>query len=352
LYDAYTGAIRGSYRPYNALDELESPVVATFSHNGTKLATGGFRTDRTLHVFDVGIPGRDSTVLRLGKTRRSSDGQKGMASALAYSADDKYLAVGTYAPGSIYVYDCRQEQPSGTVMSNSGLCVVGHGKNHGRKKRRLASVEKQSGGILNEEEGSENVKEEGSSWISSAKSKWYHARVQGGVTQLLFSPHEHYLFSTSRRSGSVLMWDLRMLSDNPDHDSIPVSGMASYSTANDTNQRLEFDLDDTGEALLVGGNDGRVRIYSTSTGELVGSIVVGGAEKEPANGVSFAHVANRKLLAVATGARRFPSDDDDSDLDRAPLQSIDSDKTSNPPGFLRLYEFLMPTDSKLRCMNI
>ena len=72
LYDAYTGAVRASYRPYNALDELESPVVASFSHNGDKLATGGFRTDRSLHVFDVGIPGRDSTVLRLGKTRRSS----------------------------------------------------------------------------------------------------------------------------------------------------------------------------------------------------------------------------------------------------------------------------------------
>lgn len=339
MYDAYTGAVRASYRPYNALDELESPVVATFSHNGTKLATGGFRTDRTLHVFDVGIPGRESTVLRLGKTRRSSDGQKGMASALAYSRDDKYLAVGTYAPGSIYVYDCRQERPTGTVMSNCSLCVVGHGKNHGRKKRRLESVENQNGGMLGEEDASENVKEEGSSWISTAKSKWYHTRVQGGVTQLMFSPLEHYyLFSTSRRSGSVLMWDLRMLSDNPDHDSAPVSGMASYSTINDTNQRLEFDLDGTGESLLVGGKDGKVRIYSTSTAELVGAIAVGGEDTEPANGVSFSDVGSKRLLAVATGARRFPSDDD-LDLDRAPADTVEN--ASNPPGFLRLYELSM-----------
>jgi telomerase Cajal body protein 1 len=335
LYDAYTGAVRASYRPYNSLDELESPVVVAFSHNGAKLATGGFRTDRTLHVFDVAIPGRDSTVLRLGKTRRSSDGQKGMTSALAYSRDDNYLAVGTYAPGSIYVYDCRQELPSGTIMSNSGLCVVGHGKNHGRKKRRLGCVKNQSTELRDEEDASMNGTGEGSSWISSAKSKWYHTRVQGGVTQLLFSPREHYyLFSTSRRSGSVLLWDLRMLSDNPDHASVPVSGMASYSTTNDTNQRLEFDIDDTGESLLVGGKDGKVLNYSTSTGELVGSIEAEGADTEPANGVSFSRVANRRLLAVATGARRFPSEDDDLDPD--PVDSTEN--ASDPPGFLRLYE--------------
>ena len=84
LYDAYTGAVRATYRPFNAMDEMESPTVAIFSGNGQKILAAGFRTDRTIHIFDAAVPGRDSTILHLGKTRRSSDGQKGLVSALSF----------------------------------------------------------------------------------------------------------------------------------------------------------------------------------------------------------------------------------------------------------------------------
>jgi WD40 repeat protein len=333
LYDAYTGAVRASYRPYNALDELESPVVAAFDHGGTKIAAGGFRTDRTLHLFDVAVPGRESTVLRLGKTRRSSDGQKGMVSSLVFSKDDKCLAVGTYGPGSIYVYDCRQERPSGSILSNSGICVVGHGRNHGRKKRRFSAVENRN---HHEADGVEPTngdgEEDASSWLTSAKIKWYHSRVQGGVTQLLFSPREYFLLSTSRRSDAVLMWDLRMMSDDPEHRSRPVAGYASYATKNDTNQRLQFDLDDSGDSLFVGGVDGRVRAYATATGELMG--IIGGRDAQPANGVSLTRTGSRRLLAVSSGARKFPTEEE-LELDRLPL---DDCGLGSSPGFLTMYE--------------
>ena len=88
-----------------------------------RIFCAGFRTDRVLHIFNAAVPGRDSTVLRMGKTRHSSDGQKGLVSSLASTPDARYFAVGTYAPGSIYVYDDRAGNFSDHTVLN-GLCVV------------------------------------------------------------------------------------------------------------------------------------------------------------------------------------------------------------------------------------
>lgn len=186
LYDAYTGKVRAHYRPYNALDEMESPNVTIFSPDGQTIVAGGFRTDRVVHLFSAARPGRDSTVLRLGKTRRSTDGQKGLVSALCYNNnnDEKnpnVLAVGTYSPGSIYLYDVRMELPAGVVLD--GRCVVGHGQNHSRKKWRQVGEE-------NTEDGD---------WLTTAKIKWFLKRAQTGITQLQFA--SHILYSASRLIG-------------------------------------------------------------------------------------------------------------------------------------------------------
>ena len=69
MYDAYSGDVRATYRPYNALDEMESPSVVSFVENGARLAMGGFRTDRMIHLFDLNRPGRDpAAIFKLGKT--------------------------------------------------------------------------------------------------------------------------------------------------------------------------------------------------------------------------------------------------------------------------------------------
>jgi len=93
----------------------------------------GFKTDRTIAIFDTSIPGRDGMIARMGKTRRSSDGQKGIPSAIAFPKQpndvdssssiafpkqpndvdssssivigpSNVFAVGTYSPASIYIY--------------------------------------------------------------------------------------------------------------------------------------------------------------------------------------------------------------------------------------------------------
>ena len=56
LYDAYTGQIRATYRPYNSLDELDSPSSLCFLNDGQHLITGGFRKERELQIFDLSRP--------------------------------------------------------------------------------------------------------------------------------------------------------------------------------------------------------------------------------------------------------------------------------------------------------
>jgi WD40 repeat protein len=354
LIDAYSGTVRASYRPFNNLDEMESPTVVTFSSNGQRIFTGGFKTDRCIHVFDLAVPGRVSTILRLGKTRRSPDGQKGLVSCIASSPlNEKIFSVGTYSPGSLYMYDDRAgQQPSGTILN--GVCIVGHGKNHVRKKRRFAGME--SDAAEHAIENSNNATTASSSsdgWLGQAKSKWFHTRAQGGVTQVQFSPVQDYiLYSASRRSGAVLCWDLRMLSDNAEYKSnCPIQGIGSFATCNDTNQRLEFDLDDTGERLYIGGVDCRVRIYETKSGDAKGEIA---NLQDAANGVSFCKqqqdfMNGKRLMAVATGSRRFPlqegdfNRDDNKNTDDV-IPSLAPLVPDPAPGYLRLFELTRDGD--------
>lgn len=174
LYDAYNGSIRATYSPYNALDEMESPNVVQFTPDGSRIFAGGFRTDRTIHKFDVSRPGRDSDILRLGKTRRSKDGQKGILSALAFpsttSVFSKVFAVATYSPGSIFVYDDRlpNDNPGGTILH--GIGIMGHGKGF-TKKRRYVDISKENNDTINATDDFDDM-------FAAAKVKWYQNRVR------------------------------------------------------------------------------------------------------------------------------------------------------------------------------
>lgn len=287
LYDAYTGIIRASYRPYNALDELESPSTLCFLNGGQHLITGGFRSERMLQIFDLSRPGKDpSTTLKLGKTRRSKDGQKGLVSALSSSPVSNLLAVGTYSPGSIYLYDTRAETYPIAEMIVSGTCIVGHGKSHSRKRKHA---------LLCKDDRSDGA------FFSAAKVKWFQSRARGGVTQVEFSDNGYYLYSSSRRSNAILQWDLRRI---PASSFCP--GIASFETDNNTNQQLEFSLHK--DHIFVGGRDNCVRIYDCNASEEAVGIM--DCFQDAVNGVSVASLGEKMLMASSSGSRHFPSESD------------------------------------------
>lgn len=351
LIDAYTSQLRASYRPYNGVDELEGPTVVEFSPDGSRIYGTGFKTDRTIAVFDTAIPGREGRIMRLGKTRRSSDGQKGIPSAMAFAKSSggdnngpsNVFALGTYSPGSIYIYDDRMASdtnPAGTIVLHCGSAVVGHGKAFARKKRRFDNTANDN------DEGEENL-------FSSARVNWFQSRARGGITQLIWAPptsnNPHVLYSASRRSNAVLSWDVRALSGLDFGDgagnsrkrsggSRTISGLQSYARDGDTNQRLEFDLDTNGNRLFVGsGNsEGVVKVYDVSSGKLHDEIKVVDGGCDAVNGVSYIpHPFGKNdgdgLLAVSVGSRQFFQED---------LSDNEGEREAVPrnSGFLQLYD--------------
>jgi len=294
LVDAYDGSLRCSYRPYNHLDELSSASCVTFNPNGSLILASGFRNDRSIQVFRTELPGRDAEIWKLGKTRHSSDGQKGMVSTISFPSGPvpviNVFAVGTCSPGSIYIYDDRS--PTGIVgniiLSNS-TCVA-EGKWHTR-------------------EISSRIEDD---FLHHARSSWFQrVATRCGVKQIMWSNDGLTLFSASRKSNAVLSWDVRKLSDPT--CGIHMSGLAAYSRDGDTNQTLEFDLVGN-KFIFVASRDNSVKIYDVKSTKHIGSIE---SLSDVPNGVSLKQFSDGSLLAaVATGTRRFDDLDVEEDVDQ------------------------------------
>ncbi|KAI9916792.1 hypothetical protein PsorP6_017085 [Peronosclerospora sorghi] len=101
LWDAYTGALRASYRAFDHLDELASAYSLAFNASGDKLFAGFHRVIRFFHLAQ---PGRDFHARPLCKTRRARNGQRGLISTLHFNPDhSKIYAAGSYS-GTTCVY--------------------------------------------------------------------------------------------------------------------------------------------------------------------------------------------------------------------------------------------------------
>ena len=281
LYDAYTGEIRATYAPYNTeRDEPISPLVVKFDCTGTRAICAGFSCSRFIHVFDVARPGKDSLCCyKLGRTRRSQDGQKGLVSSIGCAdTSSNVLAVGTYSPGSIFLYDTRVSGPDEVaVVLNGGVSVMGHG----RRVKRFASVD---------DEDKNDI-------FSVAKSRWLQKRVHAGVTQLQFLQQDHMLLSATRKSDAVVRWDIRMMT-TPEHATRSISGVMSYSVNHQTNQRMRFHCHE--DVLHVGDLEGNIKVYCVSSGELIDSF----KSSDVVNGVSV----HTDFVAVSRGERTFGED--------------------------------------------
>lgn len=339
LIDAYTSnKLRASYVPRNEKDELHSASCINFSSDGQKIYSGGFSdSTRTLSIFHTAIPGSESCeIWHLGKTKRSSDGQKGQVSALAVSGgstgSQNIIAVGSRNPSSIYLYDERvgSYAVGDVLMTGNSSVLLGYGKNHGKKRvnnRHTKNVVKkpkksQSLQFNNEvalSEIKQNIntiieKDESDSgdecFISKAKHKWYEHTAKGtGISQLSFDPNNTFmLYSSARRSDAIVAWDLRMMG-SPNKTSLFET---YFGREGNTNQKLHFHVD--GNRRLYATNlDHSVKIYDCQNGNLIEEIV--GLENVP-NGVSVIpdpKDESSSIMAVSLGTRRFDNEYEDTD---------------------------------------
>lgn len=72
LWDALSGELRGSYRAYNAVDEVTAAHCCGFSSDGARIFAG---YNKMLRIFDVGCPGRAYT--EIVTHRRDAPGLQG-----------------------------------------------------------------------------------------------------------------------------------------------------------------------------------------------------------------------------------------------------------------------------------
>ncbi|GAQ92519.1 hypothetical protein KFL_010380030 [Klebsormidium nitens] len=123
----------------------------------------------------------------------------------------------------------------------------------------------------------------------------------GGITQVQFSRDGTYLYSGARKDGSILCWDVRY--------TVGEVYRLSRESSN-TNQRIAFDIEPGGRHLATGGEDGCVRVFDLTTGELKATHR---AAPDTVNGFGFHPML--PLVATASGERRFRVWDEDDEED-------------------------------------
>ena len=122
-----------------------------------------------------------------------------------------------------------------------------------------------------------------------------------GVSCVRWSPDGGLLYAGGRRCDDIVCWDVR-------HTRRELGRCRRQCSSN---QKMSFDLDPWGRALIAGGQDGSLRVYDAGSFELL-SCDVGG---ECANSVAVHPYC--ALLGVARGQRHFADSSSDSDSEEA-----------------------------------
>lgn len=112
MWDAFNGSLRGSYRGYDAVDEVVAALCITFSINGAHII-GGYK--KSIKIFNTIIPGRDYTNIPINFT----------ASCLAVNnQQENLLALGSWN-SNIYLYDMRSANVENiNQLQNGHYCGV------------------------------------------------------------------------------------------------------------------------------------------------------------------------------------------------------------------------------------
>ncbi|KAF9588367.1 hypothetical protein IFM89_008797 [Coptis chinensis] len=296
LWDAVSGQLRGTYRAYDAMDEISAAFSAAFNPSGTKLFAG---YNKSVRIFDIHRPGRDFE--QYSTLQGNKEGQSGIISTIAFCPSNTgMLAAGSYGQTTAIYSEGNME-----------LLYVLHGQ-------------------------------------------------EGGVTHVQFSRDGNYLYTGGRKDPFILCWDIRntvsivykvkSALESQEHNLyetvhpekfrkytriylLYMIGLSWFKTAKacslegsktlkrvrflfelsirlyrsseSTNQRILFDIEPSGRHLGTGGQDGQIHIYDLQTGQWVTSFQ---AASDTVNGFCFHPFL--PIAASSSGHRRFGMPDD------------------------------------------
>lgn len=274
LWDATNGSLRASYEAYDHLEALCAPNSISFSSDGSRLV-GGF--DGCLRVFSIDTPGDNyfeywtKDTIDGGRSKNRSKRTVGLDGDVSQSYGD-YSS--HHLSGIISSISMPARNPAimgcATFTGNLGIFDA-------YACNQVMSID----------------------------------TGRNGITQILFSPCTTFVYCGFRRSNSISCYDLRM----PDDE------LWSVERRCNTNQKIGFDIDESGSILLSGSTDGVLRCWNIGASSSPTEIPMPGIDDYPHDGINcvqFRPYSPSEYL-LTTGKRQifpdlsFCSDSEDSD---------------------------------------
>ncbi|XP_072179905.1 telomerase Cajal body protein 1-like [Diadema setosum] len=187
LWDAFSGSLRGTYKPINTVDELSTPHSLCFSRNGKRLFCG---FNKQIRIFRTDRPGRDCEVIPT--KGKGAAGQSGIISCFAMAPELNLFAAGSYSK-SVGLYSA----------DNSKLMCLLEGHSGGVTHLQFSPdrTKLYSGGRKDNEILCWDVRNTGHVLFSALREVSTHQRIYFDL-----DGEGHYLVS-GNQNGTVTVWD-------------------------------------------------------------------------------------------------------------------------------------------------
>lgn len=200
LWDAYTGELRATYRPYNQVDEIEAPISIQFVDYGNTLWCG---LKNSLKIFDVQRPGRQTSAIDL---KNDFPNMRGLVSCIRENpVMPGLVALGTYSKRIGLYKDrpiCIFQVDSGVTQIEFSSCGT----------KMFTSVRRSNEFLC------WDLRKPGSLLCS------FHGRQSERTNQRIhftLSPMENQIISGGT-DGCITVWDLPSECDVPHDEDVPV----------------------------------------------------------------------------------------------------------------------------------
>lgn len=313
LWDAYSGAVRASYSAYDHVDELTAALslavtpAAAVAAGAPQRIYAGF--DKCIRIFEVDRPGRECVTMPTVRKAGAGGGPRARIRL--------------------------QQQPRCTGQSGLISCMDLSGAH---PSLLVAGSYNGSVGLYN---------------LDAPPTAALEHKIfvdSRGVSQVRFSVDGLYLFVGARRSPAISVFDMRNVS----------APIALLQRANDTNLRLQFDVDSAcgSRFLATGDSDGHVLLFDLGVPPDESGVVAPALRQKVAdeaiNGVSMhPHFSSYvPLIATCSGQRHFFLSDDATSTDESASDSEAEGVDDNQPQPMQVDGAACSSDSQRPAVSV